>query len=108
MSAEDALPSKTSTSAEDRKAASALENLDAPSPSSTTVDTEAATRAMKNLSTNASSSGAGAPSSKNVKVDTADVALLVDELELSKVKATELLKSNEGDVVRAMRAFVAA
>ena len=43
-----------------------------------------------------------------IKVDQADVGLLVEELDLSKVKATELLKSHEGDAVRAMRAFVRA
>ena len=34
--------------------------------------------------------------------------LQVDELELSKLKATELLKAYEGDAVKAMRAFVTA
>ena len=32
----------------------------------------------------------------------------VEELELSKSKATDLLKAHEGDAVRAMRAFVTA
>jgi NACalpha-BTF3-like transcription factor len=43
-----------------------------------------------------------------VKVDQADVKLLVEELDLTKVKATELLKAHEGDAVRVMRAFVRA
>ena len=43
-----------------------------------------------------------------VKVDQADVGLLVQELDLNKVKATELLKAHEGDAVKAMRAFVRA
>ena len=30
----------------------------------------------------------------------------VEELELSKVKATELLKAHDGDAIKAMRAFV--
>jgi hypothetical protein len=30
----------------------------------------------------------------------------VDELDLTKPKATELLKSHEGDVLKALRAFV--
>ncbi|KAG7120877.1 hypothetical protein HYQ46_010865 [Verticillium longisporum] len=42
----------------------------------------------------------------NVKVEAADVALLVEELEVTKPRATELLKANEGDAVRAMRAGV--
>ncbi|KAL8777800.1 MAG: hypothetical protein Q9213_007697, partial [Squamulea squamosa] len=41
-----------------------------------------------------------------VKVDAGDVGLL--ELELSKTKATDLLKAHEGDAVKAMRAFVTA
>ena len=49
---------------------------------------------------------AAATPAKNVKIDQADVALLVDELDLSKVRATELLRSHEGDAVLAMRAFV--
>lgn len=31
----------------------------------------------------------------------------VDELEVTKSKATELLKMHDGDAVRAMRAFIA-
>ncbi|RTE79937.1 hypothetical protein BHE90_005544 [Fusarium euwallaceae] len=111
MSATDETPSQTAKSAEDRKAASALENLDAAETPSTAqnVDADAVNKAMKTLGgAKSSSSSAATASHKNVKVDPADVALLVEELELSKVKATELLKSNEGDAVKAMRAFVAA
>ncbi|KAI4252381.1 MAG: hypothetical protein LQ352_004317 [Teloschistes flavicans] len=43
-----------------------------------------------------------------VKVDVADVGLLVQELDLSKTKAKELLQAHEGNAVKAMRAFVAA
>lgn len=113
MSATDETPSQTAKSAEDRKAASALENLDADAPSTAqNVDADAVSKAMKTLGggggAKSSSSASAATSHKNVKVDPADVALLVDELELPKAKATELLKSNEGDAVKAMRAFVAA
>ncbi|RBR22868.1 hypothetical protein FVER53590_09586 [Fusarium verticillioides] len=101
----DETPSQTAKSAEDRKAASALENLDAADSPSTpqNVDADAASKAIKSLG-GANKTSAAAASHKNVKVDAADVALLVDELELSKAKATELLKSNEGDAVKAMRA----
>ncbi|KAJ4203963.1 hypothetical protein NW767_004824 [Fusarium falciforme] len=109
MSATDETPSQTAKSAEDRKAASALENLDADTPSSAqNVDADAVSKAMKTLGGAAKSSSAAAASHKNVKVDPAGVALLVEELELPKAKVTELLKSNEGDAVKAMRAFVAA
>ncbi|KAL4928849.1 huntingtin-interacting protein K [Aspergillus undulatus] len=55
--------------------------------------------------------GKGAEGGKKVaavKVSGEDVALLVSELDLSKIKATELLKANEGDAKRAIRAFISA
>ncbi|PGH12473.1 hypothetical protein AJ79_04217 [Helicocarpus griseus UAMH5409] len=42
-----------------------------------------------------------------VKVSAEDVGLLVDQLDLTKIKATELLKAHDGDAVKAMRAFIA-
>ncbi|KAH7321401.1 hypothetical protein B0I35DRAFT_408352 [Stachybotrys elegans] len=110
--AEDERPA--ATSAEDRKAASALANLDANDDSSAAqVDHEAVSKAMKSLggaksitvSATSASAAAAAPR-KNVKVDPADVALLVDELELVKAKATELLKAHDGDAVKAMNAYI--
>ncbi|KAM3458510.1 hypothetical protein MY5147_007971 [Beauveria neobassiana] len=108
----DEQPSTVSSSAEDRKAASALANLDshddAAATSSSSVDLAAVNKATKG---GGSGSGSGSSSSaaayKNVKVDAADVALLVEELELPKPKATELLKRHEGDAVKAMRAYIA-
>ncbi|KAJ3474579.1 hypothetical protein NLG97_g9780 [Lecanicillium saksenae] len=92
--------------AEDRKAASALANLDsnddAAASSSAPVDLAAINKATKGAA------AAAKDAYKNVKVEAADVALLVDELELPKPKATELLKRHEGDAVKAMRAYVAA
>ena len=41
-----------------------------------------------------------------IKVDQADVGVLVEELDLTKGKATDLLRAHEGDVVKAVRAFV--
>ncbi|ETS82147.1 hypothetical protein PFICI_07149 [Pestalotiopsis fici W106-1] len=93
-------------SAEDRKAAAAMSRLDAndEGSSSAQVDQDAAKKAMQSLG------GAAATKTevKKVKVDAADVALLVNELDLTKVKATELLKAHEGDAVKAMRAFISA
>ncbi|KXH65012.1 hypothetical protein CNYM01_11367 [Colletotrichum nymphaeae SA-01] len=82
-------------SAEDRKAASALASLDAGGDDSGSgqVDVDAAQKAIKGLG----GATAAKKEVKNVKVDAADVALLVDELELTKPKATELLKANDGD-----------
>ncbi|KAL9623059.1 MAG: hypothetical protein Q9160_002573 [Pyrenula sp. 1 TL-2023] len=44
---------------------------------------------------------------RKVKVKAEDVAVLVDELDLTKIKATELLKAHEGDPVKAIKAFIA-
>lgn len=109
----DEQPPVLPANAEDRKAASALANLDdshndagasSSSASAAPVDKAALDKATKGSSVSASSAAAY----KNVKVDAADVALLVEELELPKLKATELLKRHEGDAVKAMRAYVAA
>ena len=114
---DDVPPSAAAKSAEDRKAANALANLDAAddasasSSSRANVDQDAVNKAMKNLpggsAAAASSASGSAPARKNVKVDAADVALLVEELDLPKPKATELLKAHDGDAVNAMRAYVA-
>ncbi|EJP70763.1 uncharacterized protein BBA_00393 [Beauveria bassiana ARSEF 2860] len=109
----DEQPSTVSSSAEDRKAASALANLDShddAAASSSTVDLAAVNKATKGGSGSGSGSGSSSSAAayKNVKVDAADVALLVEELELPKPKATELLKRHEGDAVKAMRAYIAA
>lgn len=97
--------------AEDRKAASALASLDVADhdeASSREVDSEAVNKAMKSLGDSKSSTFAKANPTKNVKVDDEDVNLLIEELDLTKLRATELLKAHDGDVVRAMRAWVQA
>jgi hypothetical protein len=75
---EDEIPQ--AKSAEDRKAASALAKLDAPQDEAgpaRDVDQEAVSKAMKSLG-GSSGSGEKQPApAKNVKVDQADVALLV-------------------------------
>lgn len=97
-------------SAEDRKAASALASLDTPADSASpstaeNVDQEAVSKAMLSLGAQKSgSTTASATAKKNVKVDAADVALVVDQLEVSKARATELLKAHDGDAVATMRA----
>lgn len=113
-------PAKQPASAEDRKAASALANLDADASSSTNaanVDQDAVSKAMKTLRPGtkasaaaglpavSSSSGSAAPKT-TIKLDPADVALLVSELEIPRPKATELLRAHGGDAVKAMSAFI--
>ncbi|KAI9739796.1 MAG: hypothetical protein M1834_006517 [Cirrosporium novae-zelandiae] len=108
-------------SAEDRRAAAALSSLDAhneedeASHKKSHADHEALGKAMSRLEI----SGGKKPTAskkpaatmaeekkKAVKVDQADVSLLVDELELPKAKVTDLLKAHEGDAVKALTAFV--
>jgi len=43
---------------------------------------------------------------KKVKIDAKDVEFLVKEMEVSKAKATEMLKGAEGEREKAVRAFV--
>ncbi|KAF2177038.1 hypothetical protein K469DRAFT_697584 [Zopfia rhizophila CBS 207.26] len=105
-------PAPTGT-AEDRKAAAALSSLDAHDDDSSqkkNVDTKALGEAMKNLAVSGDTkpAKAGEEKKKVVKVDQVDVGLLVAELELSKIRATELLKAHDGDAVKAMSAFVEA
>ncbi|RYP61252.1 hypothetical protein DL769_007793 [Monosporascus sp. CRB-8-3] len=105
-------------SAEDRKAAAALASLDnarddaaAADDSRSAVDREAVSKAMKSLEGGGGAAAAAAERKnrevKKVKIEAADVALLVDELDLTKPKATELLKAHDGDAVKAMKAFIA-
>ncbi|KAL2885842.1 hypothetical protein HOO65_070304 [Ceratocystis lukuohia] len=95
-------------SAEDRKAASAMAALDIngtdDSNGANAVDQDAMNKAIKGLS----KSGAAKTAAKAVKVDQADVLLLTEQLELNKLKATELLKQHDGNAVKAMVAFIGA
>lgn len=71
----------TAKSAEDRKAATALAKLDGTAEEDATpakeVDHEAVSKAMKSLAGGAAKQPATKKEVKNVKVDQADVALLV-------------------------------
>ncbi|KAK2623559.1 hypothetical protein QTJ16_007113 [Diplocarpon rosae] len=104
----------TAKSAEDRKAAAALSSLDAREDESLgkDVDTEAVKKAMERLggaeATNKTVKKADEEKviRKAVKVDQGDVTLLIDELELTKAKATELLKAHEGSAEKALRAYI--
>ncbi|CAG8038392.1 unnamed protein product [Penicillium salamii] len=110
--------------AEDRKAAAALSSLNVNEITTDGVSDGANTnqdalgKAMSRLEivggqgqntkgTNVQKSDGEVAKKKVVKVAAADVALLVDQLELSRIKATELLKAHDGDVVKAMKAFIA-
>ncbi|KAK7547627.1 hypothetical protein IWX49DRAFT_508436 [Phyllosticta citricarpa] len=99
-------------SAEDRKAAAAMSKLDANQNDDEAapkkgVDTEALGKAMKNLDIKENVPPKKEEVKKVVKVNQTDVALLIDQLDLTKPKATELLKTHDGDVIKALTAFVA-
>ncbi|MCJ1406756.1 hypothetical protein MMC19_000824 [Ptychographa xylographoides] len=117
-------PTAAPASAEDRKAAAALSTLDAHDDDSATskpssnVDQKALGDAMSKLSVGGAGkagaekkgpeAGEEKEKKKVIKVDQADVTLLIEELELNKIKATELLRAHEGDAVKAMRAYITA
>ncbi|KAL3425895.1 hypothetical protein PVAG01_02686 [Phlyctema vagabunda] len=123
-------------SAEDRKAAAALSSLDAPRDDDSgtkDVDQEAVRQAMDRLAVGGATNGVTTKKAgekkevkKTVKVDPADVTFIVghpvlistsyqanqcpkkqiEELELPKVKATDLLRAHEGDAIKALRAYI--
>ena len=113
-------------SAEDRKAAAAMSSLetrggDEEGKTNKQIDREALGKAISRLELT-DRAGKVAAGSKGqterdkeerekrakIKVDQADVGLIGEELDLSKPKATELLKIHAGDAVKAMTAFVRA
>ncbi|KGO60946.1 hypothetical protein PEX1_077330 [Penicillium expansum] len=114
------------SNAEDRKAAAALSSLNtneiategASAGAPLTANQEALGRAMSRLEI-AAGQGSGngklaegpkideVAKKKAVKIAPANVTLLVDQLDLNKTKATELLKAHDGDVTKAMKAFIA-
>ena len=111
-------------SAEDRKAAAAMSSLETrggeeePKPNKQ-IDQEALGKAISRLEL-ADKGGKVTPGEKGksekdkeerekrakIKVDQADVGLLVEELDLNKIKATELLRAHDGDAVKAITAFI--
>jgi hypothetical protein len=114
-------PHAPTATADDRKAAAALSSLDAQDDNGSgkkEADGKALDKAMKNLNVK----GTKAESKKNVKVEPAQVNLLVStkregvilvtdrmqikELDLNKQQATDLLKSYDGNTVDAITAFV--
>ncbi|TGO40985.1 hypothetical protein BHYA_0028g00260 [Botrytis hyacinthi] len=113
---DDEIPQKAK-SAEDRKAAAALSSLDAPREDDSTatkeVDQEAVRKAMERLAGIGATNGKVAKKEdekkvvkKIVKVEATDVNLLVEELELTKIKATDLLKAHDGDATTALKAYI--
>ncbi|KIW12424.1 hypothetical protein PV08_09701 [Exophiala spinifera] len=114
--------------AEDRKAAAALnalnatgmshENGDSATKGPSAADQEALGKAMSRLEIASGVSKKKEDSKKTeakkevetkkkVKIASEDVNFLVEELDLTKNKATELLRSHDGDATLAVKAFIA-
>ncbi|KAK6333051.1 hypothetical protein TWF718_010875 [Orbilia javanica] len=101
------------TNAEDAKTFKALSNLDTHSslddsstPTANSANAEALAAGLSSLSV-----GAGKPADSGakkvvVKVAAEDVAVLVEEMEVSKVKATELLRANGADLKQTLKAMI--
>ncbi|MCJ1447754.1 MAG: hypothetical protein MMC23_008265 [Stictis urceolatum] len=107
-------------SAEDRKAAAALDSLsanDAPAASKSDADQKALGEAMTRLEVMDKASKAGQIAKaaekstqkkeevKKIKIKAEDVGVLVEELEVTKVRATEMLREAEGDAQRAVEGW---
>nr|POE77486.1 hypothetical protein CFP56_09133 [Quercus suber]POE87009.1 hypothetical protein CFP56_64039 [Quercus suber] len=112
-------PEAPAANAEDRKAAAAMSAMDVKESDEAPkkeVDMKALSDAMKHLDVEKAGTTAVAAKKKKddevkkplVKVDPADVALLVDQLDMNKTKATEFLRAHDADVVKAMTAWVTA
>ncbi|KAF1942195.1 hypothetical protein EJ02DRAFT_511921 [Clathrospora elynae] len=98
-------PHAPTATAEDRKAVAALSTLDTQDGANGEkkgVDGKALDKAMKGLNVKDKKG----EEKKNVKIEAADVTLLVSELEIPKQQATELLRAHDGDAVKALTAFV--
>ncbi|KAJ5514321.1 hypothetical protein N7463_003873 [Penicillium fimorum] len=121
----EAVETNLPSNAEDRKAAAALSSLNtneietegASAGATLTANQEALGKAMSQLEIAAGQDSGntkaaegsktdGVAKKKIVKVAPADVTLLVDQLDLNKIKATELLKAHDGDAIKAMKAFI--
>jgi len=106
------LPTPLPTNAEDAKTLKALSNLDAhaddevSSQSANNTNAEALGKATAGLGSLSASTPAPAKKAV-VKVSQDDVQLIVNEMEVSKAKATELLKENGADVVKTLKAMIA-
>ncbi|TIA50452.1 hypothetical protein D6C77_09225 [Aureobasidium pullulans] len=93
--------------ASNKSEAAALNSLDRQATETKTTNSKSAAAlgdAMKGLNL----SGVGHSELKNVKVELADVVLLADNLDVSRARATELLKASDADPVKAMRAWMSA
>ncbi|RPA97419.1 hypothetical protein L873DRAFT_1844916 [Choiromyces venosus 120613-1] len=97
------------------KAMEAMDNdslTDTPSNPVTQESAEALGKAMQDLSVKqkpvTTSSSGSAPTAVSTRVNAADVTLVVEEMEVSKAKATDVLRSCGGNVPEALRKLLYA
>ncbi|KAF8475993.1 hypothetical protein BDZ91DRAFT_710712 [Kalaharituber pfeilii] len=106
------------TNAEDlkrQKALSAMESTSivaddsaAPSSSTSTANPEALGAALGSITAAAAAAAPPKPATSAVKIKAEDVALVMDQFELTKPKATDALRRNGGDIIVTLRALVTA
>ncbi|CZT16603.1 uncharacterized protein RCC_02437 [Ramularia collo-cygni] len=112
-------PDVVPASEEDRKAAQAMSSLDATGADEAPkkeVDQEALSKALKDFelsqapkkTTSGNAVKKEAAPKKIIKLDPAEVASLAEQLDLSKARATELLRAHEGDTLKAMVQWVSS
>ncbi|KAK6347298.1 hypothetical protein TWF696_007370 [Orbilia brochopaga] len=102
--------------AEDAKTLKALSNLDTHSSledstptASANTNAEAldkATAGLSSLSAGAGKTAEAAGKKVVVKVSADDVAVIVEEMEVTKAKATELLRANGADLAKTLKAMI--
>ncbi|EGX54097.1 hypothetical protein TWF173_004446 [Orbilia oligospora] len=103
------------TNAEDAKTLKALSNLDThsslddsstPNASSNNATAEALAAGLSSLSVGTGKTADAGVKKVVVKVAAEDVAVIVEEMEVSKVKATELLRANGADLKQTLKAMI--
>ncbi|KAH8144423.1 uncharacterized protein LAJ45_11591 [Morchella importuna] len=97
------------SNAEDAARFKAMESMESTSDDAAVNNesAEALGKAMQDLSVTKANTAKPAPVA-STKVNAADVALIVEEMEVTKARATDALRSCEGNVVEALRIFVYA
>ncbi|KAK6508622.1 hypothetical protein TWF506_010703 [Arthrobotrys conoides] len=103
------------TNAEDAKTLKALSNLDThsslddsstPTASSNSANAEALAAGLSSLSVGTGKTADAGVKKVVVKVAAEDVAVIVENMEVSKVKATELLRANGADLKKTLKAMI--
>jgi len=111
MAEEQPAPPPPNSQTSSQSAHPAPTNFPGDSEHHNSADVAALSSAASNLKVSSTPASTTAPKAstadaKKVKIDAKDVEFLIKELEVSKGKATEMLKAAEGERARAVRTFV--